>query len=182
LPELRASAGVRPARGARVVVVSSQSHHGPLALYSPESRQGWVEQVAHCTAGYGMMGGINAYGSSKLANVLFADKLDRRERAHGVRACSLHPGSIIATDIARSANWVFRKAFDFASLFTKSADQGAATTVFCALAPPSQIGGVYFDCCRPGWKTWRATEAAEDVLWEVSETLVEANGGERQGP
>ncbi|WP_200905980.1 hypothetical protein [Paenibacillus sp. IHB B 3415] len=40
-----------------------------------------------------------AYGQSKTANVLFALELDKRGQAHGVRAFSVHPGSIL-TDLA----------------------------------------------------------------------------------
>jgi len=45
-------------------------------------------------------GGISAYGFSKLSNILMASELDRRFRAHGVMACSLHPG-VIATNLGR---------------------------------------------------------------------------------
>ena len=36
-----------------------------------------------------------AYGQSKTANILFALAMDERGKAHGVRAFSLHPGSIV---------------------------------------------------------------------------------------
>ena len=42
-----------------------------------------------------------AYGQSKTANILFALALDERGKAHGVRAFSLHPGSIVDTGLSK---------------------------------------------------------------------------------
>ena len=42
-----------------------------------------------------------AYGQSKTANILFAVELDQRGRDAGVRAFSLHPGSIPGTGLER---------------------------------------------------------------------------------
>lgn len=119
-------------------------------------------------------GRLGAYGSSKLCNVLFAQKLQEIEDSagSGVCACSLHPGAMIGTEIAREGNVIVRYAFRFMSLFTKSVDQGCATAVFCTVCPPRHIGGQYFDCCRPKAASKYATHAAADVLWEISEELV----------
>lgn len=166
LPELRkrkAAAG----RSARVVAVSSGSHHGPLITSNVDNKEEVMEKVVMAKrAGFG------AYGSSKLCNVLFANKLHRMESGNGIVACSLHPGAMIGTDIARQGNFLFRWSFRVINLFTKSVDQGAATTVFCSTCAPEHLQGRYFDECRPSPQNKIATQAAEDVLWEISSEIV----------
>ncbi len=68
--------------GARVVAVSSGAH-GITGIR-------WAD--VQFTRGYDRW---QAYGQSKTANVLFAVHLDRLGRDAGVRAFSLHPGSIL---------------------------------------------------------------------------------------
>jgi NAD(P)-dependent dehydrogenase (short-subunit alcohol dehydrogenase family) len=74
-----------------------------------------------------------AYGDSKLANILFTKALARRVPAH-VRTFSLHPG-VIPTRLTRSlgtAGAIYRA---IGSLFLKTVEQGAATTIYAATAP-----------------------------------------------
>ena len=85
LPLLRAAAP------SRVVVVGSHSHFGPLATdkkpLGAEERP-WLEDAVYPSAdeGWGLRRGLAAYGSSKLANTLFAAELHRREA--GEHACA----------------------------------------------------------------------------------------------
>lgn len=80
-----------------------------------------------------------AYGQSKTANALLAVALDKRGRAHGIRAFSVHPGGIY-TDLARNLSGE-ELAFDGE---LKTAEQGAATSVWCATSPQLEgKGGVY---------------------------------------
>ncbi|MEW7002179.1 SDR family NAD(P)-dependent oxidoreductase [Serratia ureilytica] len=72
------------AGGARVVVISSSGHHASAIR--------WNDVQFH--SGYDKW---RAYGQSKTANALFAVHLDKRGRAAGVRAFTLHPGMIPAT-------------------------------------------------------------------------------------
>jgi len=79
-----------------------------------------------------------AYGQSKSANALFAVGLDRYGQSHGVRAFAVHPGRIL-TDLAR-----FLKEDEIASGGYINAEQGAATSVWCATSPQlAGKGGVY---------------------------------------
>jgi len=99
-----------------------------------------------------------AYGQSKTANILFALALDERARAHGVRAFSLHPGSIVSTGLAkyllpevlRAAGVVDengKPVLDSAKGL-KTVEQGAATSVWCATSPQLDgMGGVYCQDC-----------------------------------
>ena len=80
-----------------------------------------------------------AYGQSKTANALFAVGLDKRGQEYNVRAFSVHPGGIY-TDLARHLS-AEELAFDGE---LKTPEQGAATSVWCAMSPQLEgKGGVY---------------------------------------
>ena len=79
-----------------------------------------------------------AYGQSKTADALFAIALDRRGQPHGVGAFAVHPGRIL-TDLGR-----FLKQDELATGGYSNAEQGAATSVWCATSPElERKGGVY---------------------------------------
>lgn len=129
------------ANGARVVSVSSWGHR-----YSPVI----FEDINFERRPYDPW---KAYGQSKTANVLFAVALDKRSQRDGVRAFALHPGGIV-TDLSRyiSADDLrARGAIDEAgnpvidpSRNMKTVEQGAATSVWCAVSRQLDgMGGVY---------------------------------------
>ncbi|HET6977102.1 MAG TPA: oxidoreductase [Pyrinomonadaceae bacterium] len=81
-----------------------------------------------------------AYGQSKTANALFAVALDKRGEPHGIHAFSVHPGRI-HTDLARHMS---PEELAGAGGTFKNAEQGAATSVWCATSPQLEgKGGVY---------------------------------------
>lgn len=135
LPALRA------AGGARVVQVSSWSHH--------LSDIRWND--AHFHSEYDWM---TAYGQSKTANVLFAVELDRRWADDAIRGYAVHPGTIASTNLGSSlpvAAWQAMGAVDGngqpiidPASDMKTPKQGASTHVFAATSPLlADIGGVY---------------------------------------
>src|SRR5262249_26485693 len=131
----RPSPAVRRANGARVVCPSSRGHaRGAADFDDPHfERRPYDRWVA--------------YGQSKTANALFAMALDARGEAHGIRAFSVHPGAIV-TDLMRAMTEGERQAaIDTASQMPdglKNAEQGAATSVWCATSPQLDgMGGVY---------------------------------------
>jgi NAD(P)-dependent dehydrogenase (short-subunit alcohol dehydrogenase family) len=92
LPALRA------AKGARVVSVSAWAHRLSDVVFNDRNftRREYKPMLG--------------YAQSKTANILFAVGLDAREKENGVRAFSLHPGSIL-TDLGRNFTEEQRKAF-----------------------------------------------------------------------
>jgi NAD(P)-dependent dehydrogenase (short-subunit alcohol dehydrogenase family) len=134
-----------------------------------------------------------AYGQSKTANVLFTVALDRRGKAHDVRAFAVHPGRI-KTNLQRFITLQelqvrgFRNEkgeipADQRGLY-KTPQQGAATTVWCAVNPSLDgVGGVYCENAdiapavpadhKPldGVLPWSIDEAAAEHLWLLSERL-----------
>ena len=133
---------LRKASGARVVAVSAWAHSRAPMMFEDINfeHRDYVPWMA--------------YGQSKTANILFALALDERAKAHGVRAFSLHPGSIVSTGLSKYvAPEVLRAAglvdedgnpiIDPAKNM-KTVEQGAATSVWCATSPQLEgIGGVY---------------------------------------
>ncbi|CAE8638312.1 unnamed protein product [Polarella glacialis] len=186
------------AGSSRVVVVSSVSHRGPHitqdvtnkevllnSLAKPQPDLGGSSMSLFMGAFASAGGDVNlsrssmgVYGSSKLCNVLFARELQDREfAASGVAACSLHPGTAIATDIGRDsqlATFVMKRVMSF---FTKDVNQGASTTVYCALCPRDGLAGLYFDDCAAAPQTASPLATGEEgkkaatVLWELSGEL-----------
>jgi NAD(P)-dependent dehydrogenase (short-subunit alcohol dehydrogenase family) len=137
---------LRSAPAARVVAVSSWAHrYSPVVLDDPN-----YERRPYDPAG--------AYGQSKTANILFAVALDERGRADGVRAFSLHPGSIVDSNFKRNTPDGLLEAFGMIdehgaavidpSKGWKTIEQGAATNVWCATSPQlAGLGGVYAQDC-----------------------------------
>lgn len=132
-----------------------------------------------------------AYGQAKTANALFAFELDRRAKAAGIRAFSVHPGSIL-TELQREV-----APADFVSMglrdaqgnipperlkYLKSPEQGAATTVWCAVSPQLEgLGGLYCEDCdvamlvtdgrrgQGGVYPWAVDGDRAQRLWTISE-------------
>ena len=150
------------AHSPRVIMLSSESHRYPAKLD--------FETLGKAQEPYKTM---RAYGQAKLCNVLMADELQRRYGARGLTACSVHPGALVTTDFGRES-LLFRIAFWLASPFTKSANQGASTTVYCALhEPASEIAGGYFSHCQRARQTAEAKDPQVAArLWSLSEQWV----------
>ncbi len=180
---------LRKAHGARVVAVSAWAHsRAPIVFEDPNfQRREYIPWMA--------------YGQSKTANILFAVALDAQAKAHGVRAFSLHPGSIVATglskyvapEILRAAGLVNEEGnpvIDPAKN-QKTVEQGAATSVWCATSPQLDgMGGVYCHNCdvaplvtetlaaNPigsmalGVMPHAVDPQAADRLWSLSEQLL----------
>jgi NAD(P)-dependent dehydrogenase (short-subunit alcohol dehydrogenase family) len=128
--------------GARVVSVSSWGHRfSRIVFEDPNFERRDYDRWS-------------AYGQSKTANILFALALDERGKADGVRAFSLHPGSIAGTGLGKHLTNEERQAAGTIdengnpildrSGARKTVEQGAATSVWCATNPRlTGLGGLY---------------------------------------
>ena len=146
--------------GGRVVMVGSEAHRSPRTLE--------FEKFPLSTDNFSQ---LVSYGQAKLCNTLFANELQRRYADQGLTACSLHPGNLVTTEIGRDS-LLARLAMKLVSPFTKSAAQGAATSVLCAVHPDAAaVAGGYFSHCQPARMSREAAnpEVARR-LWEITET------------
>jgi len=135
------------AQGARVVSVSSLGHRFSPVVF---------EDIHFEHREYDRW---SAYGQSKTANILFALALDERGQRDRVRAFSVHPGTIVGTNLKRYLSDDDIRAFGVLddngapirdpSRNFKTPSQGAATQVWCATNPRLDgLGGVYCENCE----------------------------------
>jgi NAD(P)-dependent dehydrogenase (short-subunit alcohol dehydrogenase family) len=134
-----------------------------------------------------------AYGQSKTANSLFSVELDRRGKEHNISAFAVHPGRILATDLIRymtdedmKAAGIVRENGVLKGPGIKSIEQGAATTVWCAVsAQLNNKGGVYCADCdiseltpngsqlQSGVRRWAIDKYIAAELWNLTEKLTD---------
>jgi len=172
---------LKKAEGARVVNLSSQGHQ--FSSFNFEDPN--FENLEYET--------LQGYGQSKTAVNLFSLELDNRAKKSGVRAYSLHPGSIAGTELAREAPLdLFVKMgisdhkgniLPEVAASLKTIPQGASTTIWCATSSQlNTIGGVYCEDTNiaelaagegisTGVKTYSLDEANAKRLWKLSEEL-----------
>ena len=165
---------LRGREGARVVTVTSGAQYfGRISFDDLQGEQRYDRW--------------QAYGQSKLANVMFALELQQRldAEAAGVRSLAAHPGvartNLQPASVAASGSWVEPLAYRLMAPVFQSAAMGALPQLYAATAPeagpaghfgPNQLGGLR------GWPTAvRVAPAAIDAdqrrrLWQVSEELV----------
>lgn len=150
----------------RVVFVSSESHR-----YSNLAQDNIREETLSPSAEnyWSMM----AYNNSKLLNIVFAGKLSEKWAKKGIAVFSLHPGNMISTSISRYW-WPYRVLFALVRPFTKSLQQGASTTVYCATAIELEsVTGLYFNnCCRTEPKKTAVDPAFGDKVWRLTKELL----------
>ena len=130
-----------------------------------------------------------AYGQAKSANALFALHLDKLGAGHGVRAFSVDPGGI-RTPLQRYLTMEEQIAMGWYDAdgnlnpMFKTTEQGAATSVWCALSPLLEgLGGTYCADCNIAapWTEGRPPyagvhphvrdEALAAALWAKSEAM-----------
>jgi len=151
---------------ARIVAVSSTAHKmGGFDL----TDLNWTRR------GYSSWG---AYGASKLANILFVKGLAARLAGSQVSAYSLHPG-VISTNLQRHMSGCLRSTFNgLFGVFMKSVPQGAATSVWAAVAPELEgASGAYLSDCAVAKPIAKAEDAkAAEGLWAATEAMIAAAG------
>nr|WP_193822851.1 SDR family NAD(P)-dependent oxidoreductase [Klebsiella quasipneumoniae]QOC74734.1 SDR family NAD(P)-dependent oxidoreductase [Klebsiella quasipneumoniae] len=135
------------AQGARVITVSSRAHRlSPIVF----------EDISFDMRPYDCW---KAYGQSKTANILFTRELAKRGAQDAVQAFSVHPGAIYSTNLSRNMDRTdlqssgaldsTGKATVDLSLDRKSAEQGAATQVWCATTLSlNEYSGQYCEDCQ----------------------------------
>ena len=116
------------------------------------------------------LGGWQAYGTSKIATILFTQSLAER----GFEAYAFHPGYVatsfgVDSPLVKFANFVSRNSLGI------SAEQGASPLVHLATTADTGVpSGTYFDGLKPYGRidgSARKPGVAE-ALWKASEELV----------
>ena len=152
----------------RMVTVASTAHSMARA---PIDDDDWQS-----SANYSPWG---AYGKSKLANILFAKQLQselNKDPNNGITSVSLHPGVIASPLWKHSMPKFFQPAV---GLFAnKNVEQGAATSVYCALCRKVEQGAYYDDCAVTEPKSTATDKGNQEKLWQYTENLLAEKGFE----
>ncbi|KOC70667.1 WW domain-containing oxidoreductase [Habropoda laboriosa] len=156
---------IRSCHNSRVVIVSSESHRFSSLQTVEDFHQLLLSPPAY------KYWSMEAYNNSKLCNILFAQELAKRWPSVNVLSC--HPGNMVSSSLARYS-WTLRLLFTLVRPFTKSLQQAASTSVFCATAPELEgVTGFYFNnCyrCDPSNTALDPTLATR--LWSVSQEMI----------
>jgi NAD(P)-dependent dehydrogenase (short-subunit alcohol dehydrogenase family) len=162
------------ARGSRVVMLSSAAHKARPVRFDDLQ---WRTRPRNDLA---------AYGESKTANILFAIEATRRWSGDGIFAHAVLPGSVF-TGLQRHHDEALKRAIGFIqpdgepSPRMKSVEQGAATTIWAAVAGELEgRGGLVLENCGeaepvgPSTDSWAGVDFAvldpafATRLWERS--------------
>ena len=173
LPQLLAAAPAAPLGDApRVVTVASLAHrNGKIEFDNLQSERSYIPW--------------DAYGASKLANILFAKELDRRARlAHSnLISLAVHPGVSTTNIFANGPGANSLKALAvrlLAPIMMQNDEAGALPTLYAATSPNAH-GGEYIG--PDGFQELKGSpavvqprpqaldEAVGQQLWIVSEQL-----------
>lgn len=156
---------VKSAAPSRIIFVSSRAHlRGTINF----------EEINSSEQNYSS---IQAYGQSKLANVLCARELARRLAGSGVTVNSLHPGAV-ATELPRHFSAFNSTYFQyifapFAYTLLKTPEEGMQTTLRLAVDPSLDgVTGKYFsDCVEKETNPEALDDDVAQRLWELSERI-----------
>ena len=144
---------------ARVINTSSDAHSGRKLDFNDL-------QYSHAYKGF------NAYGRSKLCNILFTRELASRLRGSGVTANCFHPG-FVNTRFGDGSGGLMSYGIQIGKVLALTPEKGAETLVYLASSPAvATVSGGYF------YKRRRATPSrqAQDTatarrLWSESARL-----------
>lgn len=143
----------------RIVTTSSQAQSfGQRGFFDLQAEKRYV--------------GFQAYGRSKLANIMFTFELAGRLRGTGVTANCYHPGAV-NTDFGAGSKGPQQLVFNLFKPFMRSPEEGADTLVYLASSPDVEgMSGKYLSDRKiivPSDLAY--DEAARRRLWQESERL-----------
>ena len=144
----------------RIVNVASEAHRsGRMDFDDPQATKRYR--------------GMRAYSQSKLANILFTDRLAALLAETPVTANCLHPG-FVASGFGQNNGWLFATVLKAVMRFSAiDVEAGARTSVHLATgADVAGVSGRYFDKCRETASSLASRdEETGRRLWELSESL-----------
>jgi NAD(P)-dependent dehydrogenase (short-subunit alcohol dehydrogenase family) len=144
---------------ARIVSVSSEAHRSATMHWDDVQFSNRYRPV-------------EAYGQSKLCNILFTKELAKRLEGTNVTANAAHPGPI-ATGFGHTYGGFGAFVATLAKPFLKTPEQGARTQIWLASASELEgVTGKYFAKCKEKTPNQAAQEpAAPARLWKLSEEM-----------
>jgi NAD(P)-dependent dehydrogenase (short-subunit alcohol dehydrogenase family) len=122
---------IKASAPARIINVSSNSHYNnPLDFDDLQNKARYR--------------GMQPYGRSKFANVLFTYELARRLQGSGVTVNALHPG-FVRTNMGKNNGWFARLIVPLVQLQGVTPEVGAETNIYLATSSDvNDVTGKYF--------------------------------------
>lgn len=150
---------LRNASPARIINVASAAHQGATIDFDDLQK----------TKKYS---GMNVYGQSKLANILFTYELDRRLQDEDISVNAMHPG-FVGSKFGKNNGGLIKLAMSIMQIFARSPEEGADTAIYLASSPDVQrVSGKYFMDKRQKRSSEESyNEEVAKRLWEVSAEL-----------
>ncbi|KAH8597331.1 short-chain dehydrogenase [Bisporella sp. PMI_857] len=157
----------------RVILLSSIAHRtAPLNFSSPgRNLDGSYDPWIACA-------------QSRTAAIWAANEIERRYGSEGLHAWSVSPGNVSSEFVSNISEQQQRELFKDSLMWRslKSPEQGAATTVWAAIARALEgKGGRYLEDCQvasiweraggrwaPGYAAWAYDKEREGRLWKMS--------------
>lgn len=152
LPKLRIT------KGSKVIFLSSLGHwfSNPFYTVNPERACIYCRLLNYC--------------NSKMAILQLMKEFNRQENCHGIRFYAVHPG-IINTLLWR--NFLVNPLTFVPGFMLKSAAEGAATSVYCAVSKyvdmTNETGYYYSDCQIVTSRIDASWEGKQKKVWKVCE-------------
>lgn len=151
---------IKASAPARIVTVASRAH----------KRTTGIDWDALTRPTHSLIG-VQEYAVSKLANIWFSAELSRRLAGSGVSTYALHPG-VVDTEVWRAVPWPLRPLLKLRGLLTP--EQGARTSLHCAIDAPAQESGLYYADSHVVTPTALGRDVGMAVeLWQRSEAWVQ---------
>jgi NAD(P)-dependent dehydrogenase (short-subunit alcohol dehydrogenase family) len=119
-----------------------------------------------------------AYGTAKLANILFTAELQNRFGGAGISTAAFHPGVVATNFAAESTSWMRHAYKTIINRFLLTPEQGADTLVWLATSTPGQdwVPGAYYAKCALAKANKQAYDAdLARELWDRSQEMVTAS-------
>ena len=100
--------------------------------------------------------------------------MQRRYEDRGIKAYSLHPGAVSSSGIGGKKKPIQVILSIPTTIFSQAIDQGAMTTLYCALSNEAGPGKYHFNCriAQPIPVAYNSKKAQE--LWELNEQIINA--------
>jgi len=161
LPQINSETG-------RIVTVASTAH-----TMAKRPVDDWESKESYSPWG--------TYGKSKLSNILFATQLQKELKANsngggGICSVSLHPGVIKSPLWKHTLPSLLQPVVSL--IANKNIEQGAATTIYCALCRSVQGGAYYDDCAVKEPSAFAKDVKLQQGLWDYTESLLAEKGFE----
>ena len=122
--------------------------------------------------------GTKAYGDAKLANILFANELDRRFHKNGLSAVSFHPGMIRTNFANDKKSWMYRIYHTMLNkVVMQSAQEGGDTLRFFIEGTPGETweSGAYYNKRQKAKKVNPQVNdlTLQQQLWDKTQKLLQ---------